>query len=64
MADFMTELMGNTISFDHSRVVLTCGATPALEILSFCLADQGNALLVPAPYYPGYDINVLILILT
>ncbi|KAL8552607.1 hypothetical protein ACS0TY_001335 [Phlomoides rotata] len=53
MADFMTEIMGNTVSFDHSRVVLTSGATPALEILSFCLADQGNALLVPAPYYPG-----------
>ncbi|KAG8381452.1 hypothetical protein BUALT_Bualt06G0123400 [Buddleja alternifolia] len=55
MADFMTEVMGRTVSFDPSRVVLTSGATPALEILSFCLADQGNAFLVPAPYYPGFD---------
>ncbi|KAH6783028.1 1-amino-cyclopropane-1-carboxylate synthase 12 [Perilla frutescens var. hirtella] len=55
MADFMTEVMGNTISFDPSRMVLTSGATPALEILSFCLADPGNAFLVPAPYYPGFD---------
>ncbi|KAK6155808.1 hypothetical protein DH2020_010056 [Rehmannia glutinosa] len=55
MADFMTEVMGRTVSFDPSRVVLTSGATPALEILSFCLADQGNAFLVPAPYYPGCD---------
>ncbi|KAL6580448.1 putative aminotransferase acs12 [Orobanche minor] len=55
MADFMTEVMGRTISFDPTRLVLTSGATPALEILSFCLADQGNAFLVPAPYYPGFD---------
>lgn len=56
MADFMTEVMGNTVSFDPSLMVLTAGATPALEILSFCLADAGNAFLVPAPYYPGYYI--------
>ncbi|KAK4489507.1 hypothetical protein RD792_005316 [Penstemon davidsonii] len=55
MADFMTEVMGRTVVFDPARVVLTSGATPALEILSFCLADQGNAFLVPAPYYPGFD---------
>ncbi|KAK4480586.1 hypothetical protein RD792_013664 [Penstemon davidsonii] len=55
MAGFMTEVMGRTVSFDPSQVVLTSGATPALEILSFCLADQGNAFLVPAPYYPGFD---------
>ncbi|RZC58274.1 hypothetical protein C5167_005580 [Papaver somniferum] len=35
------------------KMVLTAGATPAVEILSFCLADTGNAFLVPSPYYPG-----------
>ncbi|CAA3005751.1 probable aminotransferase ACS12 isoform X2 [Olea europaea var. sylvestris] len=55
MAGFMTEVMGRTISFNPSSVVLLSGATPALEILSFCLADQGNAFLVPTPYYPGFD---------
>ncbi|CAI9768219.1 unnamed protein product [Fraxinus pennsylvanica] len=55
MAGFMTEIMGRTISFNPSSVVLISGATPALEILSFCLADQGNAFLVPTPYYPGFD---------
>ncbi|KAL0400858.1 UNVERIFIED_CONTAM: putative aminotransferase ACS12 [Sesamum latifolium] len=58
MADFMTEVMGRTVSFDPSRVVVTSGATPALEILSFCLADHGNAFLVPAPYYPGFDRDI------
>ncbi|PIN11814.1 1-aminocyclopropane-1-carboxylate synthase [Handroanthus impetiginosus] len=58
MANFMTEVMGRTVSFDPSRVILTSGATPAIEILSFCLADQGNAFLVPAPYYPGFDRDI------
>ncbi|RZC52322.1 hypothetical protein C5167_020745 [Papaver somniferum] len=36
-----------------SKMVLTAGATPAVEILSFCLDDTGNAFLLPSPYYPG-----------
>ncbi|KAL7107253.1 hypothetical protein ACP275_06G042600 [Erythranthe tilingii] len=58
MADFMTEVMGGRVSFDPSRLILTSGATPAVEILTFCLADQGNAFLVPAPYYPGFDRDI------
>lgn len=62
MADFMTEAMGNEVSFDPLKMILTSGGTPALEILSFCLADPGNAFLVPAPYYPGYCKKPFILI--
>ncbi|KAE9592630.1 putative 1-aminocyclopropane-1-carboxylate synthase [Lupinus albus] len=54
----MHQLMGGSVKFDPSNMVLTAGATPAIEILSFCLADQGNALLVPTPYYPGFDRDV------
>lgn len=46
--------MQESVSFDPSQMVITSGATPAMEILSFCLADPGNAFLVPSPYYPGY----------
>lgn len=46
--------MQETVSFDPSQMVITSGATPAMEILSFCVADPGNAFLVPSPYYPGY----------
>ncbi|KAF2315733.1 hypothetical protein GH714_040267 [Hevea brasiliensis] len=45
---------GKVVSFDASQMVLTAGATPAVEILSFCLADHGNAFLVPTPYYLVY----------
>ncbi|KAH9623494.1 hypothetical protein KSS87_016133 [Heliosperma pusillum] len=54
MSDFMSMVMGN-VSIDPSHLVLTCGATPAVEILGFCLADHGNAFLIPAPYYAGFD---------
>lgn len=55
MAGFMSQVMGGEISFDPSRIVLTAGATPAIEILCYCLADPGDAFLVPTPYYPGFD---------
>ncbi|XP_062073312.1 probable aminotransferase ACS12 isoform X2 [Humulus lupulus] len=58
IADFMTRVVERTITFDPSQIVLTAGATPATEILSFCLADNGNAFLVPTPYYPGFDRDV------
>ncbi|XP_021725193.1 probable aminotransferase ACS12 [Chenopodium quinoa] len=54
MADFMSRVMGD-VFFDPSQLVLTSGATPAVEILCFCLADHGNAFLIPAPYYAGFD---------
>ncbi|XP_015877869.3 probable aminotransferase ACS12 [Ziziphus jujuba] len=59
MANFMSRVvMGGSVSVDPSQIVLTSGATPAVEILSFCLADQGNAFLIPTPYYPGFDRDV------
>ncbi|XVF27014.1 hypothetical protein REPUB_Repub14bG0069900 [Reevesia pubescens] len=58
MAGFMPHVMGGAVSFEPSQMVLTAGATPAIETLCFCLADPGNAFLVPTPYYPGFDRDV------
>lgn len=58
VAEFMGQVMQGSVSFDPSQIIMTAGATPAIEILSFCLADAGNAFLVPSPYYPGYDRNI------
>ncbi|KAI7743239.1 hypothetical protein M8C21_003587, partial [Ambrosia artemisiifolia] len=57
MAGFMSQVGGGTVTFNPSQIVLTSGATPAIEILCFALADYGDAFLVPAPYYPGFDID-------
>lgn len=58
MAAFMSQVMGRSVSFNPSQLVLTSGATPAIEILCFSLADHGNAFLIPTPYYPGFDRDV------
>ncbi|PKI58707.1 hypothetical protein CRG98_020903 [Punica granatum] len=55
MASFMEQIRGGRARFDPERVVLTAGATAANELLTFILADPGDALLVPTPYYPGFD---------
>lgn len=52
VAGFMSQVMGNLVSFNPSFVVLTAGASAAIEMLSFCIADSGNAFLVPTPYNP------------
>ncbi|KAF5729917.1 ACC synthase 10 isoform 1 [Tripterygium wilfordii] len=58
MAGFMSQMIENIISFNPSQIVLTAGATSAIEMLSFCLADAGNAFLIPTPYHPGFDRDV------
>ncbi|GJN23163.1 hypothetical protein PR202_gb10787 [Eleusine coracana subsp. coracana] len=54
LAGFMRQVMHESVSVDPSEMVITSGATPLIEILSFCLTDPGHAFLVPPPYYPGY----------
>nr|QLC27788.1 ACS2 [Actinidia deliciosa] len=55
LIDFMSEIRGNRVSFDPKKLVLTAGATSANETLMFCLAEPGEAFLLPTPYYPGFD---------
>ncbi|KAL6974685.1 1-aminocyclopropane-1-carboxylate synthase 7 [Sarracenia purpurea var. burkii] len=55
MASFMEQIRGGRARFNPDRIVLTAGATAANELLTFILADPGDALLVPTPYYPGFD---------
>uniref|UniRef100_A0ACD6A563 Uncharacterized protein n=1 Tax=Avena sativa TaxID=4498 RepID=A0ACD6A563_AVESA len=55
LARFMSEQRGYRVAFDPSNIVFTAGATSANEALMFCLADQGDAFLIPTPYYPGFD---------
>ncbi|WOG81273.1 hypothetical protein DCAR_0100419 [Daucus carota subsp. sativus] len=55
IATFMAKVRGDTVTFDPDRVVMSGGATGAHETMAFCLANPGDAFLVPTPYYPGFD---------
>ncbi|XP_059308730.1 1-aminocyclopropane-1-carboxylate synthase-like [Lycium ferocissimum] len=52
---FMEKVRGDRVTFDPERIVMSGGATGAIETLTFCLADPDDAFLVPTPYYPGFD---------
>ncbi|XP_076950896.1 1-aminocyclopropane-1-carboxylate synthase 9-like [Bidens hawaiensis] len=55
LVNFMSEIRGNNVTFDPNNLVLTAGAASANETLMFCVANPGDAFLVPTPYYPGFD---------
>ncbi|XP_028772810.1 1-aminocyclopropane-1-carboxylate synthase 3-like [Neltuma alba] len=55
LVDFMAEIRGNAVTFDPDHIVLTAGSTSANETLVFCLGEQGDAFLIPTPYYPAFD---------
>ncbi|CAN6539731.1 unnamed protein product [Malus baccata var. baccata] len=55
LVEFLAEMRGNKVKFDPNKIVLTAGSTPANETFMFCLADPGEAFLIPTPYYPGFD---------
>ncbi|KAG9141810.1 hypothetical protein Leryth_013937 [Lithospermum erythrorhizon] len=54
---FMAEIRERKVIFDPDNLVLTAGATSANETIMFCLADPGEAILIPTPYYPGSSSN-------
>ncbi|CAN1793635.1 1-aminocyclopropane-1-carboxylate synthase 1 [Linum perenne] len=55
IAMFMERARGNKVTFDPDRIVMGGGATGANELIMFCLANSGDAFLVPSPYYPAFD---------
>lgn len=55
IASFMGKARGGRVKFDPSRIVMGGGATGASETVIFCLADPGDAFLVPSPYYAAFD---------
>ncbi|GAB4849132.1 1-aminocyclopropane-1-carboxylate synthase 3 [Ancistrocladus abbreviatus] len=55
MVEFMAQMRGNRVRFDPKKLVLAAGSTSANETLIFCLAEPGEAFLLPTPYYPGFD---------
>ena len=49
----METVLGGSSRFDPECVVVTSGASAAVEVLAFCLGDPGDAFIVPTPYYSG-----------
>ncbi|KAG4938122.1 hypothetical protein AAZX31_16G030200 [Glycine max] len=54
MANFMSKVRGGRVKFDPDRILMSGGATGANELIMFCLADPGDAFMIPTPFYPGF----------
>ncbi|KAL0305214.1 UNVERIFIED_CONTAM: 1-aminocyclopropane-1-carboxylate synthase 2 [Sesamum calycinum] len=55
VAKIMKKVRGGKVNYDPDRIVMAGGVRGAMEMVMFCLADPGDAFLVPSPWYPGFD---------
>jgi aspartate/methionine/tyrosine aminotransferase len=53
----IVEFLGRRASrpLSPDNIAIASGATGILEILAFVLCDSGDAILIPSPYYSGFD---------
>jgi 1-aminocyclopropane-1-carboxylate synthase 1/2/6 len=56
IAAFLTRTQGLPIAADD--LVVVSGATAALDIAATALCDPGDAIIVPAPYYGAFDVDL------
>ncbi|KAK7295141.1 hypothetical protein RJT34_18046 [Clitoria ternatea] len=54
VANYMSKTRGGKVKFDPDRILMSGGATGANELIMFCLANPGEAFLVPSPFYPAF----------
>jgi aspartate/methionine/tyrosine aminotransferase len=53
IAEFLAGRAGRRL--DPDNIAVASGASGILEMLAFVLCDPGDTVLIPAPYYSGFD---------
>ncbi|KXZ54539.1 hypothetical protein GPECTOR_4g604 [Gonium pectorale] len=48
------------ISVDPDHLTVSAGAGAIIENLFHCIAGQGDAVLIPSPYYPAFDNDLMV----
>ena len=43
------------VPFDDGDILITTGGSEALQILMFCILDEGSEVVIPEPFYPNYN---------
>ncbi len=57
IARYLTGVCRTEVDADH--LVVVSGVTGALDIIASVLCDPGDAIVVPAPYYGAFDIDLV-----
>lgn len=60
LREAVADLLGRTwrTTVDPDELVVTAGATAALDIAATTVCDPGDVILVPAPYYSAFDTDL------
>jgi 1-aminocyclopropane-1-carboxylate synthase 1/2/6 len=57
VAQFLSRMSGIKL-IDANGLTVTSGASAALEMLLYCICEAGDRVLIPAPYYAGFDFDL------
>ena len=49
----------SSMSLDNEKLVLGAGCNAVLENLCFCLAEPGDGVLLPTPYYAAFEFDLV-----
>jgi aspartate/methionine/tyrosine aminotransferase len=59
LCEYMESLLGIAPeTLDPNGLVVGAGCNAVLENLCFCLAQQGDAVLIPTPYYAAFEFDL------
>lgn len=53
-------LCANRVECKPEHVILASGAAAIIDHLFFALCDDGDGVLIPAPYYPAFDLDLMV----
>lgn len=59
MCRFFERILSRNYCFQEDGVVVGAGCNAVLENLAFCLANAGDAVLIPTPYYAAFEFDLV-----
>lgn len=58
MVAYLQTYAHSSAPIDPEHIVVAAGATAIIDMLAYTLCDPGDAILIPAPYYSGFDADL------
>lgn len=58
MTDYILDLVGHSVDLNPENLVIGAGCNAVLENLCFCVADPGDTVLIPTPYYAAFEFDL------
>jgi hypothetical protein len=59
MANYLQDLLGLTKPIDADGIVIGAGCNAVLENLCICLAEPGEGVMIPTPYYAAFEFDLV-----